>query len=62
MLTRYEMPINGTGKLTQVGTTTIPMTQAESDDAPFSLYGVGQLDYMDDMQFDAEGNPTFVIT
>lgn len=62
VLTRYEMPINGTGKLTEVGTTTIPMTQAESDDAPFSLYGVGQLDYMDDMQFDAEGNPTFVIT
>ena len=62
VLTRYEMPINGTGNLKQVGTTTIPMTDAVTEDAPFSLYGVGQLDYMDDMQFDAEGNPTFVIT
>ena len=62
VLTRYEMPINGTGELTQVGTTTIPMEDPDSEDAPFALYGVGQLDYMDDMQFDAEGNPTFVIT
>lgn len=62
VLTRYEMPVNGTGELTQVGTTTIPMEDPESEDAPFALYGVGQLDYMDDMQFDAEGNPTFVVT
>ncbi|MDD6889858.1 MAG: hypothetical protein PUD39_06345 [Bacteroidales bacterium] len=62
VLTRYTMPVNGNGKLTQVGTTKVPVVGADGDDSPFSLYGVGQLDYMDDMQFDAEGNPTFVVT
>ncbi|MGN0230391.1 MAG: hypothetical protein ACI4BH_11345 [Muribaculaceae bacterium] len=62
VLTRYVMPANGTGELTQAGVTSIPIQGAESEDSPFSLYGVGQLDYMDDMQFDADGNPTFVIT
>ena len=37
VLTCYEMPINGTGNLKQVGTTTIPMTDAETEDTPFSL-------------------------
>ena len=63
-LTLYTMPLTGYGtkKLTQVGTTKIPMAISSDEDVPFLLYGAGMLEYMDDMIIDADGKVSYVIT
>ena len=63
-LTLYTMPLTGYGtkKLTTVGTTKVPVVKSTDNDVPFSFYGAGTLEYMDDMIIDDDGNVSYVVT
>lgn len=63
VITLYTMPLDsyGTVKLEEKCKTSIAMTENPSEDVPLRFYGVGTLDYMNDMQIGADGMPTYTV-
>lgn len=61
----YSMPLNGlASEFTLSKVTSIPVEDSTDPDVPFYLYGVGLLDYMDDMTFDVydnSGMPVYIV-
>ena len=63
IVTLYSMPLNayGTVKLEEQCRTSIAMAENPSDDVPLRFYGVGTLNYMDDMQIGEDGKPSYIV-